>query len=284
MRNPSSPPTDPSLMDQEVEGASTNLMQLDEAGPIQMGFWVPNRLWATAKFLVPLRRDIEAKRAMGTLKPLTPVMAAFKNWVDTHGTYRMWVTLMIDQANAFIKEQSLSTDKEILFDGDVLWIPSYDFLFEALNEIVTTSPAFNNTAMVGTPMNGLLAVSMGTPAGAALFHDATFNRQFKKVLDSWNDFLKGCHSLDLLDIEDPNKFGSWISEKAWEAGVWDQMVCHPHLPAYGYTSWNAFFIREFVPGARPFYGDPATQINIGCETTPWEYQNDIAFEIGRAHV
>jgi phosphatidylserine decarboxylase len=38
-----------------IEGTKSNLLTLDNAGPIQMGFWVPNRVWATAKFLVPLR-------------------------------------------------------------------------------------------------------------------------------------------------------------------------------------------------------------------------------------
>mgnify|MGYP003347463262 CR=1 FL=1 len=65
------------------------------------------------------------------------------------------------------------------------------------------------------------------------------------------------------------------SKAAHEAGVWHQMVHDPKLPGYGFHSWNAFFLREFVPGARPYFGDPATQVNIGCETTPWQYAKDI---------
>ena len=30
--------------------------------PIQMGFWVPNHLWATAHYLVPLRKEIARRR------------------------------------------------------------------------------------------------------------------------------------------------------------------------------------------------------------------------------
>lgn len=132
--------------------------------------------------------------------------------------------------------------------------------------------------MVGTPMNGLLAVSMATEAGLALFHDETFNRQFKKVLDAWNTFLKSSDSLDKLDIYEPEKAGSWISEDAWAAGVWDQMVYDKEKQGYGYDSWNSFFIRQFVPGARPFQGDSRININIGCETTPWQYENNLALE------
>jgi phosphatidylserine decarboxylase len=119
---------------------------------------------------------------------------------------------------------------------------------------------------------------MATEAGLALFHDAVFNSQFKKILDAWNTFLKSSDSLDKLDISDPEKPGSWISKAAWKAGVWDQMVCDPEKPGYGYNSWNSFFIRQFVPGARPFMGNPQVDINIGCETTPWQYRNDLRLE------
>lgn len=254
------------------------LLTLEEAGPIQMGFWVPNRVWATAKYLIPLRDLIAAKRKAGTLAPVQPVIHDFKQWVTDHGVYRMWVHSMIEQANAYVAGLDPKTRQEIKADGDVLWIEGYDAFFEILNEIISTSPAFNDTAQVGTPMNGFLAVSMATEAGTALFHDALFNLQFRKVLDAWNTFLKGSPSLDKLDIDDPEKPGSWISKAAHQAGVWTQMVYDENQPGYGYDSWNSFFIRQFVPGARPFDGNPKHDVNIGCETTPWEHQDRLKLE------
>jgi len=276
-KNQTSNPKKPSK-EARIEGAKLNLLKLDKAGPIQMGFWVPNRVWATAKFLIPLRDLIAAKKKAGTLAPLLPEMQDFKTWVTSHSVYRMWVTSMIDQSNAFVRGLDEKTRKEIKEDGDVLWIEGYDSFFEILNEIITTSPAFNTTVMVGTPMNGFLAVSMATEAGLALFHDTTFNLQFKKVLDAWNTFLKSSDSLDKLDINDPEKEGSWISKAAKEAGVWQQMVHDPNMPGYGYNSWNSFFLRKFVPGARPFQGNPDFNINIGCETTPWQYEDNVKLE------
>lgn len=191
----------------------------------------------------------------------------------------MWVNSMIEQSNAYVATLDEATKEQIKdADGDALWIAGYDSFFEILNEIISTSSSFNTTAQVGTPMNAFLAVSMGTEAGVALFHDTTFNQQFKKVLNAWNAFLKSSASLDKLDINDPEKEGSWISAAAHEAGVWKQMEHDPNLPGYGFDSWNAFFIRRFVPGARPFQGNPLTQVDIGCETTPWQYENDVAFE------
>ncbi len=254
------------------------LLTLEAAGPVQMGFWVPNRVWATARFLVPLRKEIAAKRKAGTLAPLQPVLKDLKSWIIANSIYRMWVNSMIEEANAFVASLDEKTKKEIEHDGDVLWIEGFDALFEILNEIITTSPSFNETAMVGTPMNGLLAVSMATPSGLALFHDMTFNARFKTVLDAWNTFLKTSPSLDKLDIHDPEKPGSWISKAAHAAGVWHQMQHDPEKPGYGFDSWNSFFLRQFVPGARPFHGDPQTQVNIGCETTPWAYEPAAKFE------
>ncbi len=256
----------------------SNLLTLEKAGPIQMGFWVPNRVWATAKFLIPLRDHIATKRKAGTLAPLIPEMQEFKAWVTSNSVYRMWLMSMIEQANTYVMGLDEKTRKQIKKVGDVLWIEGYDSFFEILNEIITTSPAFNNSIQVGTPMNGFLAVAMGTKSGAVLFHDATFNLQFKKILDSWNTFLKSSASLDKLDINNPDKEGSWISKAAWKAGVWDQMIHDRKKPGYGYDSWNSFFIRQFVDGARPFKGNPKVDINIGCETTPWRYANNLKLE------
>ncbi|MDH5181701.1 MAG: phosphatidylserine decarboxylase family protein [Gammaproteobacteria bacterium] len=255
-----------------------SLLTLAEAGPVQMGFWIPNRIWATAKFLIPLRDLIEAKRKAGTLAPLIPAVQDFKNQITANSVYRMWLNLMIEQANCYVAGIDKKTREEIKSDGDKLWIGGYDNFFEVINEIITTSPGFNNTEMVGTPLNGFLAVSMATEAGLALFHDESFNGQFRNILNAWNTFLKSSASLDKLDIADPEKPGSWISQAAWDAGVWTDMVYDKSLPGYGYASWNDFFIRLFVDGARPFKGDPEKDINIGCETTPWQHTDKLKLE------
>lgn len=261
-----------------IEGEQSNSLNLQTTDPIQMGFWVPNRIWATSNFLVPLRKHINDKKLADALEPLHPEIQKFKSWVISNSVYRMLLSLMIEQSNSYIQSLDAKTKQEIRSDGDAIWIDSFDSFFEILNEIICTSPAYNPTAMVGTPMNGFLAVAMATKAGLALFHDETFNLHFKNVLNAWNTFLKSSASLDKLDIEDPERNGSWISKAAWDAGVWDQMVHDVNKPGYGYDSWNAFFLRKFVDGARPFMGDEKTQICIGCETTPWQYENKVALQ------
>lgn len=52
----------------------------------------------------------------------------------------------------------------------------------------------------------------------------------------------------------------------------------PHKQGFGFDSWNDFFIRQFKPNARPYQGNPENQICIGCETTPWMYQDKAKME------
>jgi phosphatidylserine decarboxylase len=269
----------PALGHPPVETTGRGLLTLEDAGPVQMGFWVPNRVYATAKFVAPLRKHVATLRDSRILIALDPAVQEFKNWVTGNSVYRMWANLMMEQANAFVATLDPTTQAYIRDTcGDSLFIGGYDEFFDILSVIVQESPSFNDTVQVGTPMNGFLAVSMGTQAGAGLFHDTLFNQQFKKVLDAWNAFLKRPASLDKLDINNPEKPGSWISQAAWDAGVWKDVQFNQGAPGYGFDSWNSFFIRPFVDGARPFQGDASMVVNIGCETTPWTYVNNVADE------
>jgi phosphatidylserine decarboxylase len=116
---------------------------------------------------------------------------------------------------------------------------------------------------------------MATPSGLMLFHDALFASELKLVLEAWAKFLSSSASLDKLDVDDPEKPGSWISQRAHAAGVWQDTVHDPAVPAYGFTSWNDFFLRRFRPGARPFKGDPAVCVFSPCETLPWTSAQDL---------
>lgn len=246
--------------------------------PVQMGFWTPHAKWATNKYIIPLWYYMNKKHKQGLLRPLTPVIANFKHWVVTNSTYRMWVESMITASNEYIRSISTKKQREILDTGDTIGMGDFDMFFEILNEIIQTSPGFNSTEMVGVPLSAYLTISMGTQPGIALYNDSEFNKQIKKVLNGWNKFLKSPASLDKLDIRDPEKEGSWISKSAFRAGVWKDIQYDPHKPAFGFKNWNDFFLRKFVPNARPFRGNEREVINIGCETTPWQYANNLKLE------
>ncbi len=131
-------------------------------------------MWATAKFLVPLRDAVAAKKEAGTLAPMRPEIRDFKNWVTRNSVYRRWVTSMIEEANAVVGR---------------------------------------------------------------------------------------------------------LSEESREVcGI--RWCVIPRRRGMSTTRGTHFFIREFVPGARPFKGDPAVNINIDCETLPRQYENNVVLETG----
>ena len=255
---------------------NTMSIKITEMDPVQKGFWVPNRVWVTEEYFIPLRKELIARKRENRLPALSQAIVEFKNWVGSNPEYKFKLEAMLVEVGFFIKTINPKILEEIAEDGDYTKLMTLEDLYDHLNVIITTSPSFNETVMVGTPMNGLFAIAMGTKTGGILFHDQTFNEHFKKVLDAWNRYLKSSDSLHKLDIKDPEKEGSWISLEAHDAGVWTDMVYDPDKHAYGYDSWNSFFIRHFKEGVRPFKGDPGTVVNIGCETTPWEYQYNVA--------
>lgn len=254
-----------------IEIASRGSLTLENAGALQMGFWVPNRVYANTKFLTPLRKEVSQLQRSNQSPLLHPVVQEFKDWVTSHSIYRMWVHSMIEQANTFIASLDRTTKAQIEADGDTLWISDHDEFFNVISAIIQTSPSFNNTIQCGCPLSGFLAIGMGTQAGVSLFHDTLFNSQFGKVLNAWNSYLQSSESLDKLDITEPEKAGSWISKAAFEAGVWEDMEYDPTQPGYGFDSWNSFFTRPFATGVRPFPGDATNAVNVGCETAPWAY-------------
>lgn len=272
-----------------------HLLRIEEEGPVQMGFWVANRVWATVEFLIPFRNALRDKRRQHQIEhnhhhhhhhhdhnhqhqhvPLHPEVSLLRSWVLERPVYRMRICSMIEEANAFIASLDENVVRDIHDqDGDCVWLDDFDFFFEALSDVISVSPSFSVTPMVGTPLNGLLAVAMATRSGEALFHDASFNQMLKNVLQAFHAYLNSEQSLDKLDIHNPEKKGSWISKKAHEAGVWHEMQHDPNQQHYGFKSWNDFFLRQFIDGARPFVGDEDVVVNIGCETTPWRYDHDL---------
>jgi phosphatidylserine decarboxylase len=245
--------------------------------PVQTGFWIPGKRWATEKYLKPFWFYMQRQREAGLLKPMLPVIRDFKAWTTGSAVHRMLTVSMINTSNDYVRSISKKTRKAMHGVGDTLGMGSYDTFFEVLNELIQTSPGFNKTEMVGVPISAYLTVGMSTQPGIALFADAEYNKQLRKVLNAWNEFLRSPASLDKLDIKDPEKPGSWISKAAFEAGVWKDVKYSPSKPAFGFTSWDAFFLRPFVRGARPFHGDEDKVVCLGTESTPWAYSKSLQF-------
>jgi phosphatidylserine decarboxylase len=80
-------------------------------------------------------------------------------------------------------------------------------MLELFNYILTVAPAFNESGMVGVPLNAILDWPMGTKSGNAAFFNPKVNAMFKKMLDQWACFLGSSDSTTVLNDKDGGWFG-----------------------------------------------------------------------------
>jgi len=162
-------------------------------------------------------------------------------------------------------------------------VQDYVHMLQLFNYILTTAPAFNESGMVGVPINAVLDAPMGTKAGNAAFLNPKVNAMFKNMLDEWARFLGSFDSTSVLH----DKKDGWFSPNALEAmrrasrgsEKWkfkDEYICDPKAPHYGFTSWDDFFIRRFKDGARPVaHPDDNNVIVNACESAPYAISHNV---------
>lgn len=206
-------------------------------------------------WLAGLVQRTEAKR--GT--PLHPVIAEFRDLIDHDPVVRMYMTEMVAQVPKGKKYRERH-------------LKSVDQMLCLINEVLTEAPGFDETALVGVPLNAILDWCMGTPAGYAAFRDDKINAMLRKILDAWCEFLSSPESLYVLN-DSPQGWKSPAARKAL------QIEEYQHDPAdeyWGFQSWNDFFIRKFKPGRR-LVADPGNHKVIAgaCESTPYKISTGV---------
>lgn len=125
---------------------------------------------------------------------------------------------------------------------------------------------------------------MGTPAGISAFLRPDINKRIRDMLNEYGVFLRSPASASVL-TDTPE---GWFNQTALQAmsQVADPppetkpfasiFICNPSAPAYGFTSWDDFFIRKFREGERPVYrpGDDNAIVNA-CESGPLTLQTGV---------
>ena len=86
-------------------------------------------------------------------------------------------------------------------------VRTVDQMLKLFNHILTHAPEYNDTGLVGCPINAILDWAMGTHAGFAAFLNDRVNPQFKKMLNEWGLFLKSADSAGVLNGTDSGWFG-----------------------------------------------------------------------------
>ncbi len=194
--------------------------------------------------------DVNTRTDAGVTQSTTellPVMREFKDLVDNDSIVRMNFTKMIDQVPAYYQEKGP--------DGEYIhgyYLQSIDEMIYKINSIIGKAPEYNETDLVGFPINTILNWTMGVPAGAAAFRNEKVNEMFRKVLAVWTEYLD---SKDSLSVFNKGETG-WCCDQALEKLKMEQYLDGPALThfkngynpeeyPFPYTSWNDFFIRHF---------------------------------------
>jgi phosphatidylserine decarboxylase len=224
--------------------------------PFRVGKWLPSDEAFLAKWLEAIIQKTQADA-----KALHPVIAEFQSLIENDAMIAMLFNQMFGQVPKKPPYHKDPTGKP--------QVRSYHHMLQLLNTIMTHAPEFNESGLVGCPINTIFDWSMGTAAGFAAFLNERVNAQLKKVLNAWGRFLSSSDSTYVLN--DQPHWG-WFGADAKRAmpNFEEEYKCDPHQPHHGFRSWDDFFTREFRPGVRPVASpdDDAVIVNA-CESAPY---------------
>jgi phosphatidylserine decarboxylase len=190
------------------------------------------------------------------------VIEEFQHMIESDPIMYMHFTQMFQQQPRFAPPPG---------SGDVK-LKDYHQMLVVINHVLTTAPTYSTTAMVGVPINAVLALPMSTRAGLAAFTTPKVNDMLRKVLAVWTEFLDSENSCYVLN-QSPN---GWLSPAARNAMNLDEFQTDSRAPFLGFKSWNDFFVRRFRPGMRPVaHPDNDKAIVSACESRPYAIQTNV---------
>ena len=228
----------------------------NRAIPFRVGKWLPSDQRVMDRWRDNLIKEVDANP-----QPLLPVVQDFKNLIEGDAEIYMLFHQMFEELprKAQFRTTPIGTPQ----------VRDYEHMLALINNILTTAPAFDQTGLVGFPINAILDWPMGTSGGFTAFLNDKVNAQLKQLLNAWAGFLSSPNSCYVLNT-DPTS--GWFGRDALAAmpGFVNEFVCSPGQPYYGFTSWDDFFTRQFRSGQRPVAspGDNSVIVNA-CESAPF---------------
>jgi phosphatidylserine decarboxylase len=219
----------------------------------RLGGWLPADETALESFRLALVDRVQVLNLA-----LNPEVEKLGNLIKDDPVLRMDFTLAIEQATAA---------------GHKLGYSNIDELMLLINGVMTMSPSFDTSALVGCPLNAILDWIMCAPAGFAAFRSPALNAQLNRVLQTWNKFLNSTKSCTYLNITPPK---GWFCPESFKTIQLNNFQYDPSKPYWGFKSWNDFFIRKFKPGVR-LVAEPNNSkvITSGCESVPYAIEQNV---------
>jgi phosphatidylserine decarboxylase len=230
--------------------------------PYRVGKWLPSDQAHLENWLEGMIHKASTEE-----RALHPVIADFQHLIESDAEVFMLFNQMFEQV-----------PRKPPFDKDPSGkrqVRTYHHMLQLSNTVMTHAPEFNESGLVGCPINAIFDWSMGTAAGFAAFLNARVNAQLKLVLNSWGRYLCSHESTYVLN-QHPRK--GWFGADAQKVmpNFDREFKCNPGETHHGFKSWDDFFTREFQPGVRPVaQPDDDTVIVNMCESAPYRIARDV---------
>ncbi|KAF8549642.1 phosphatidylserine decarboxylase [Imleria badia] len=167
----------------------------------------------------------------------------------------------------------------------------YPTFLYLLDVIVQEAPAYYKATResdgeiigepIGVPLYLVFDLLSNTSAAYTLFCYPPFNDALKTLLDYWGTYLQSTNSNYTLNTTAEGWFGQ-IATQDFVPYLYpltfDETYVSPDSSAdnKGYTSWDAFFTRDFQTGARPINPSyDSSLIYNACESTTLQYRTNV---------
>ena len=161
-------------------------------------------------------------------------ISELKLLIESDPVVRMYFTQMIDQVPDYYKETPNVN------------LTSVDQMLCLINNAMDRAPLYEESDLVGFPINSMVNWTMGVPAGFSAYRNDKVNVVFKKILDEYGTYLNSPASLSVLN-DSPD---GWKSKAAMAKLGMNQYQYDPNDAYWGFKSWNDFFTRKLKPGMR----------------------------------
>lgn len=234
------------------------------------GGWLPQDTKTLEKWTQNLIQHVEDNP-----KTWHPVIKEFYDLIESDPVIFMLFRQIFDQVPASYRGGLDSNGRP--------QVRNYQQMLALFNEILTQAPSFSEDGLLGCPINAILDWPLGTSSGEVLFLHRSVNRQLKKMLDVWAEFLSSPASTYVLNDSSQGWFGAGAmramgkttaKDKEWSFA--DTFICDPSKPFYGFTSWDDFFTRRFRHDIRPVTSpDDDSVIVQSCESAPYRIYKDV---------
>lgn len=249
---------------------SSNVGQVGAVPPTHLahriGGWIPN----DAHLILHHVKTVLVRARKADL-PFVPPITALQQLIDNNPAVYMLFNEMLSEVPTkppFDKDPREGLHFEIRDVGELLI---------ALNFQIQVPISYDDSPQIGTPINAILCWPMATNAGFAVFLRDDVNLIIQQMVQYWGKFLTTPASVETVNIVD-----GWLSKTAQTqshglASFLDTyQVPDKNDVHYGFTSWDQFFTRKFLPGLRPLPPQPDANVIVSAaESTPFYMKTDV---------